>query len=104
MPGDAAGLAIVYEGLLGQLVDILEGIDTQEQLEPAYAQIAELKPAYTALMKRSEELNLPVEEGINDAIDALSTRMEEAIQGILEEFPMEAMPLMSALSDFAMDR
>ena len=100
LPSDEKGLATAYAALLERAVAILEGVGAKKELQPALDKIAALGPSFDALMKRSEELGLPVEGGgLGDTISALGDRMEKAVQELVKKFPLEAMNIMNAFTD-----
>ena len=98
LPGDQAGLAKAYTSLFGEAIAILEGIETKEQLEARLEQLEELGPAFRALMKRSEDLALSVEEGVGEELNKLSDRMEAATVALFQKFPREAMTILNAFT------
>ena len=99
LPDDVDGLVEVYEDLMTEAVETLEGITTKEELDAGLERLAEIGPAFEAVMKRSESLELPVDEGDRPEFDALAQRMQAAMGSVLQAFPQEAMRVMNALAD-----
>ncbi len=98
LPSDQEGLAEIYKSLLVEVSELIEGIETKQQLDTKLDELAGMGPAFNALMTRSEELNLSVEDSINDELDELSDRMEKASRDLVRKFPREAMPIMNAFA------
>lgn len=98
LPNDEAGLVKHYVGLMTEVVTTLEGIDTEEQLTKGLDHVESLGPAFAALMKKSDSLESPVDEGGRPEVDALMDRMQTASQALLEKFPKRAMEMMNAFA------
>ncbi|MCP3918102.1 MAG: hypothetical protein GY711_21345 [bacterium] len=97
LPSDEAGLKKVYNELGDEIATLLEGIETEEDLEASFVQIEAIGPAMNALMKRSEDLDIGVDPGSEEPND-IGDRISAASKKIVAKFPTQTMALMNAIS------
>jgi len=101
LPADAEALAGRYAGLLDEATAALKTVKDEGTARTAVDLISELRPRAEALMAKAEELGLDgeIEERFSAPIDAALERMEVAMQGAIEAYPMSAMMLSSAFGE-----
>ena len=98
LPSDQAGLVDVYKSMMEEVVSNLEGAETKEQLDAGLKKIRGMGPAFAALMKRSEEIEVPLDQD-NPEVDALVERMNTAMKSVLQKFPEDSMTVMNTFSE-----